>query len=322
MPIDVIIVGGYLGSGKSSLVNHILGSSDKSEIGVIVNDLAPVNVDADHVIQEAGFTVGIQDGCVCCSVGDRLCEAFEWMVAFRPRLKRILVEASGVGDPQRISYYVHGIRDLDLRAMVTVADASMLVERLHDKFVGSLVNQQIRVASLLVVNKIDLVPAERLSRVEAVLRGLNTDAPIVRARHGGVDAGALFSRPIISQGVKPRAFPAASDPGDAGAKFRTMVLRTRQRVDRTEFVQTLQRLTEFTERIKGVVVTSEKEMSQYLVQASRMDLRLTPAESSAVYKESVLVFILSGADADADARQKSIELALAGNDWRANVITS
>ncbi|MCA1386134.1 MULTISPECIES: GTP-binding protein [unclassified Bradyrhizobium] len=296
MSVDVIIIGGYLGSGKSSLVNHLLQAWGSKETGVIVNDLAPINIDAQHVISEAGLTLGIQDGCVCCSVTDRLGEAFDWMTAFRPRLKRILVEASGVGDPRRISYYSRGLRELSLSAMITVIDASSFVDRLNDRFVGKLVQRQIEAADRLILNKIDLVHASRVSKVEAILRELNQEAVVVRTRHSQVDASAIYLRdgiPILTR-LPSKVLPAASDAELSGTAFSTMVLRTKDLVDQLGMRESLSQLAKITERIKGVIVTSEEANNRYLVQVAAGDVQLSPANPLAAYPETVLVFVLSG----------------------------
>jgi G3E family GTPase len=309
--IDVIIVGGYLGSGKSSLVNHLLRSSNRKETGVIVNDLAPVNVDVEYVIQEAGLTLGIQDGCVCCSVTDRLGEAFDWMAAYRPPLKRILVEASGVGDPYRISYFSRGVRELNLCAMVTVVDASTIADRLYDKFVGNLVRQQIRAADRLIVNKVDLVPPAQLLEVEATLRELNGDAEVMHASYGEVDPAVIYARgtaPTLTQRARAMHF-AASDAETADTTFMTMVLRTKEPVNRQQIYQSLHQFAESTERIKGVVVTTDDDSASYLVQVAGGRVTLTPTNPSAVYRESVLVFVFCGNDRDAQ-KQISIMAAL------------
>ncbi|AMA59972.1 CobW family GTP-binding protein [Bradyrhizobium sp. CCGE-LA001] len=292
MTVDVIIIGGYLGSGKSSLVNHLLQTWDSKETGVIVNDLAPINVDAQHVIKKAGLTLGIQDGCVCCSVTDRLGEAFDWMTAFRPPLKRILVEASGVGDPRRISYYSQGMRELSLSAIITMIDASSFIDRLNDRFVGNLVQQQIEAADRLILNKIDLVPATRVSEVEAILGELNQEAVVVRAHHSKVDASAIGT-PILTRRPS-KILPAASGAELSGAAFSTMVLRTKDLVDQFGMRESLGQLAKIAERIKGVIVTSKETNNRYLVQVAGGDVELTPANPLAAYHETVLVFVLSG----------------------------
>lgn len=321
MAVDVIIVGGYLGSGKSSLVNHLLRTSAPKETGVIVNDLAPVNVDAQHVIQEAGLKIGIQDGCVCCSVTDRLGDAFDWMSAFRPRLKRIVVEASGVGDPYRISYYGRGMRDLRLSAMVTVVDASTVIERLDDKFVGNLVKRQIQAADRLILNKIDLVPIRRLSEVEAILREFNQEAIVVRARHSQVDASAIYLRdstPVLT--LRPsKMLPATGDAEVVDHAFSTLVLRTKESVDQLGMYESLTQLAEKTERIKGVIVTSEEANNRYLVQAAGRNVQLTRTDPSAAYYESVLVFVLSGDNTN--LQQQSIKAVLSKHArWTSSVV--
>lgn len=321
MSIDVVIVGGYLGSGKSSLINHLLSASDKAETGIIVNDLAPVNVDAEHVIRNSGITLGIQDGCVCCSVVDRLGDAFDRMTAFRPRLKRILVEASGVGDPYRISYYSRGIKDLNLRAIVTVVDATTFLERMDDRFVGSLVRRQVEAAGQLVINKTDAATSEQLSTVEETVRRINARASVVRARFGKIDAGDLYGRSSVRDlSRSPPPFPAADSADAALGEFKTMVLRTREPVDLTDVRAKLQSLAGKVERIKGVIVTTESGINQYLVQITGGDLQMTPADRPEAYRESALVFILKGDKDDVSCGQRLIERTFSGNGWQANTV--
>ncbi|WOH57687.1 GTP-binding protein [Bradyrhizobium sp. BWC-3-1] len=321
MTLDVIIIGGYLGSGKSSLVNHLLQTWDPKETGVIVNDLAPINVDAQHVIKGAGLTLGIQDGCVCCSVTDRLGEAFDWMAAFRPRLKRVLVEASGVGDPCRISYYSRGMRELSLNAMITVVDASTIIDRLNDKFVGNLVKRQIEAADRLILNKIDLAPASRLSKVGAILHELNPEVIIIRAHHSQVDASAIClpdGTPTLRRRPS-KMLPAASDAETADNAFSTMVLRTKDSVDQRGMRRSLTQLAKIAERIKGVIVTSEQANNSYLVQVASGDVQLMPANPLAAYHESVLVFVLSGDNTN--LQKETIEAALSRHArWTSSVI--
>ncbi|SFN92452.1 GTPase, G3E family [Bradyrhizobium sp. Rc3b] len=321
MTLDVIIIGGYLGSGKSSLVNHLLQTWDPKETGVIVNDLAPINVDAQHVIKGAGLMLGIQDGCVCCSVTDRLGEAFDWMVAFRPHLKRVLVEASGVGDPCRISYYSRGMRELSLKAMITVVDASTIIDRLNDKFVGNLVKRQIEAADGLILNKIDLVPASRLSHVDAILHELNPEVIIVRAHRSQVDASAICLRdgtPTLTRRPS-KVLPAASDAEIADNSFSTMVLRTKDLVDQPRIRRSLTHLAKIAERIKGVIVTSEQANNRYLVQIASGDVQLTPANPLDAYHESVLVVVLSGDNTN--LQRETIEAALSKHaHWTSSVI--
>lgn len=321
MSIEVTIVGGYLGSGKSSLVNHLLRSSRKSEIGVIINDLAPVNVDAEYVIGEAGLSLGIQDGCACCAITDRLGEAFERMSAFRPPLKRIIVEASGVGDPYRLSYYSRGIRGLDLGAVITVVDATTVAERLQDKYVERLVRRQIEAADYLVISKLDIAPAGCRAHVETLLRDINPDASTMYARHGVVDPGTVLQKPVMPVATRraPQAFPPAQDMGNASGgegEFSTMVLRTEMRLDAKKIFQSLQELACIAERIKGVVITADGADNQFLVQVAGGDVQITPAPSSSVYAGSVLVFVLSGNKAALNEYQTTIEHSLPRDVWR------
>lgn len=318
MTIETIIIGGYLGSGKSSLVNQMMALYSKDTTGLIINDLAPVNIDSEQVVQ-GGLQVGIQDGCICCAITSTLGDALDWMASSYPTLERIIVEASGVGVPGRIAFHAYGRPNLTVRSIVTVVDASNFGSRVDDKYVGQLVRDQVATADLIVVNKIDLATEPQLAHVESLIRSINPLLPMMRAYHAAVApeliAAKTHHRPISPKAL-PSNFKATEVVGSGPGGFKTLVMRRRKLVDGEKFRMSIGLLSAVAERIKGVVVTKEEPYSATLVQAVDGNVEFTPAALGASYGESVLVFILKGTDVEVRKQEALVKTQLTTDDWR------
>jgi len=102
-PIPVTVVGGFLGAGKTSLVNGILEQSEERRIAVLVNDFGALCVDASLVSARSARTISLANGCICCTLVDGLAQALLDVLQFDPPPDHLLVEASGVSDPRRIA---------------------------------------------------------------------------------------------------------------------------------------------------------------------------------------------------------------------------
>ncbi|MDG2426783.1 MAG: GTP-binding protein [Acidimicrobiales bacterium] len=158
--IPMVVLGGWLGAGKTTLVNRLLQVADGERIAVVVNDIGEVNLDAELIATRDGDTVELTNGCVCCSIGDSLAVTLRDLVLAerstgRP-LDRLVVEASGVAEPDRVAAYGDR-RRIRPDGIVVVVDATDVVQRANDSTYGPLVVRQVRVADLLVVTKTDLV---------------------------------------------------------------------------------------------------------------------------------------------------------------------
>ncbi|MWV41638.1 GTP-binding protein [Natrialba sp. INN-245] len=215
MAIPVTILCGELGAGKTTLLSGLLESSDR-EIGLVVNDVGAVNVDADLVEARTDLSTGeevlaLENGCICCSLSGDLSRSVIRLQRERT-FDHLVVEASGVGEPEPIArQFVRGPAAgvYDLESVVTVVDA----RRFHDRFVTSetdeipaiegpdetgtrpladLVLEQVEFCDLLVVNKCDLVSEAERDRVVALLETLQPGAEIVTTEYGDVDPDDLL----------------------------------------------------------------------------------------------------------------------------------
>lgn len=215
-PIPVTVLSGYLGSGKTTILNHVLNNRDGLRVAVIVNDLSEVNVDADLVRSGGGLSrteeklVEMSNGCICCTLREDLLKEVERLAA-EGRFDYILIESTGVGEPIPVAQtftYVDEKLGIDLSAicrldcMVTVVDANRfwhdyssgesLLERRQavddadTRDVVDLLISQIEFCDVLILNKCDLVEQEELNELEAVVRKLQPRARIIRAEHGNI----------------------------------------------------------------------------------------------------------------------------------------
>lgn len=192
MRIPVTVLTGYLGAGKTTVINHLLSLHQTPRFTVLVNDFGALDIDARLIADRGGDTITLSNGCACCSIGDDLSEALAAQLASPRPPERLIVEASGVAEPRRIARIVEAWPGLALDAIVTIADAGAIQARADDKFVGSLVRRQVEAADILVLNKADLLSvAPRAS----LLAWLGTQAPgAVRlaVERGAVDPLILF----------------------------------------------------------------------------------------------------------------------------------
>jgi len=193
-PVDipVSVIGGYLGSGKTTLVNQLLAAGTE-RIAVLVNDFGEVDIDAALIEQADGDTIALANGCICCSLVDGLAAALDTITNLDPAPDRLVIEASGVADPASVAAYGHG-PGFTLDAVVVLVDVETVRQRAVDRYVGDTVTSQLRSADIVVVNKVDLVGEAEVAEVMAWLDDRVDRALVVAAERAEVDPAVLFGR--------------------------------------------------------------------------------------------------------------------------------
>ncbi|MDO5569831.1 MAG: GTP-binding protein [Bacteroidales bacterium] len=217
--IPILLLTGYLGSGKTTLVNHILTNQKGIKFAVIVNDIGEVNIDAD-LIQKGGVVgkkdeslVALQNGCICCTLKMDLIEQINDIVKMK-NFDYIVIEASGICEPAPIAqtictipsmskeYTKNGIAKLD--CIATVVDALRLQsefacgkeltrKNIEEDDIENLIIQQIEFCNIILLNKASEVSAEELSRIKQILTALQPRAEIIECDYADVDLDKLIN---------------------------------------------------------------------------------------------------------------------------------
>ena len=191
--LPVTIVTGFLGSGKTTLVNHILANQPGLRTGVIVNDLSDVNIDSELIIAAEDSLVELSNGCICCSLNNNFMDAVFRILDRRHRLDYLVVETTGVADPLPVAltFLRTELRDrIRLDSIVTVADAENLA---LDRFDGSAIRNQLAYGDVILLNKCDLVRIERLAALEAAIAKVAARARTIRTTHCDVPLALILS---------------------------------------------------------------------------------------------------------------------------------
>jgi G3E family GTPase len=190
---SVIIVTGFLGAGKTTLVNRILTGDHGRRIAVIVNEFGEVGIDHHLLIASDQEVIQMNNGCICCSVrGDLLRSLFE-LTAHRARFDTVIIETTGLAEPAPVAQTLYAderIRsEFALEGVITVVDAKHLAAQLEESAEAC---EQIAFADLIVLNKTDLAAPEELDVIEQRIGSLNRVAKIHRTKNSELDLDIVF----------------------------------------------------------------------------------------------------------------------------------
>jgi G3E family GTPase len=193
--IPVTVLTGYLGAGKTTLLNRILTEDHGRKFAVIVNEFGEIGIDNDLVVGADEEVFEMNNGCICCTVRGDLIRIIEGLLKRRGKFDAILVETTGLADPAPVAqtFFV----DADVReaarldAVVTIADAKWLAERLKD---APEAKNQIAFADVIILNKTDLVGPDELDEVEARIRAINPYAKLHKTVNCAVPLDAVLGR--------------------------------------------------------------------------------------------------------------------------------
>ena len=191
-PIPVTIIGGYLGVGKTTLLNSLIRSEDRRRLAVLVNDFGSINIDAELIAEQAGGVVSLANGCICCSVGDDLGFALLDVADLDPAPDHIVIEASGIANPARVRGIISMLAKIRVEATVVLAETARLRERANDAQIGGLIGDQLAAADLLILNKIDLATASELGDTEQWLAANYPNTVLLQASHADLPAELIL----------------------------------------------------------------------------------------------------------------------------------
>lgn len=276
----MIVLGGYLGAGKTTLVNALLSNADGLRVTVLVNDFGEVNVDASLIRERGDDVIGLENGCVCCTIGGRLVETLIAIGERETRPDLLVIEASGVSDPMRIAQVGLLDKAFRLHGIVVAVDVDGIAQTLADPYVGDIARKQIASASTLVLTKTDLVDAQAMAQTSAQLDAIGSTKIRVIAENGVVPHTILFPDEALagtetSHGLlspKPiRAAARALPPG-----LRSFVWHPQGTVDRVRLKGVLMQYPHKLLRAKGFVPLSPDIMGEVHAVGSRVAFTRRP----------------------------------------------
>ena len=162
--IPLTVICGYLGSGKTTLINNILQST-KKPIGVLVNDFGELNIDEQLILNQDDLTIALTNGCVCCNLNDDLGASLEFMLD--QDIDAVLLESSGVALPVKMSNYGSTWPGYNLNQTITIVEGRTIKDLLSDKFVSKTVEAQITQSDLIYLNRFSPEDVELISKLNS-----------------------------------------------------------------------------------------------------------------------------------------------------------
>ncbi len=193
--IPVTVLTGYLGAGKTTLLNRILSENHGKRYAVVVNEFGEIGIDNDLIVESDEEIYEMNNGCVCCTVRGDLIRVVEGLMKRPGGFDGILVETTGLANPAPVAQTFFMDDDVKARAkldaVITVADAKHLLQRLED---APEAEEQIGFADVILLNKTDLVTPAELAEVESRIRSINSHAIVYRTERCAIPLDRVLDR--------------------------------------------------------------------------------------------------------------------------------
>jgi G3E family GTPase len=254
MPVPILLVTGFLGAGKTTVVNHLLAHAEGRRIAAVVNDFGAINIDAELIAGASDGVVSLANGCICCTLEGDLLRTLAALLRRDPRPEFIVIETSGIADPSDI---VRNLMDpliwqeAPLETVLCVLDAATPAARLND---DALLRSQVRAADVVAISKVDLVHEAARARLRDAVRALRPAAVMVDALNGEVPTVLLF--PLDADRVPEPREVAPRRP--AAERFETLSWISERPVSLPRLQQAIGRLAPKLARAKGLFETVQQ----------------------------------------------------------------
>lgn len=237
--VPVTVVTGFLGSGKTTLINYILKEQQGQKVAVIVNEFGEIGIDGQLMVSEdEEQLVEFNNGCLCCTVRGDLVRTLEDLQQ-RADLDAVLVETTGLADPAPVASTFIVADEIkskfNLDAFVTVVDAPNLQRNLTDSHEAQ---EQVAFADIILINKTDLISANELTKIEQQIRGLNPIAKIYHTEFSVVDLPLILGTGAFDLEAKLEVDPLFLDDleHEHDAAIGSFALTSEQPIDMNKFM--------------------------------------------------------------------------------------
>jgi G3E family GTPase len=270
-PVPILLVAGFLGAGKTTVVNHLLAHAEGRRIAAVVNDFGAINIDAELITGASDGVVSLSNGCICCSLEGDLIRTLAALLRRDPRPEFIVIETSGVADPGDIVRNLMDPmiwREAPLETALCVVAATTPVAMLADPLLRS----QLRAADVVALSKLDLAELAEIAAVRDAVRAVRPGAVVVDALLGEVPAALLFP-------ADPDRVPQPRDPGrrrPTADRFETLSWTSERLVSLPRLQQAISRLAPKLARAKGLFEAVEQPGRQLVLQFAGGRATLAP----------------------------------------------
>lgn len=250
--MDVLLVSGFLGAGKTTLIRHLLSSETETlgKVAIIVNEVGKMGIDGTLLEGQDVDLIEITSGCICCTIKTDFSKAVQ-EIYDRVSPDFLVVEATGVAQPGEILDILlePPLGEFSrLKNLVTVVDAEFFKAR---EFLGPFYDNQIRLADIIILNKVDLVGEGGLREIRALIKGMNPGAVILPTQYCEVDPSLLLKPSETDEGA--RISGSAHQDHDHLSGFQTFSYENAHPMDRGKLTEFLDSLPPSLFRLKGWV---------------------------------------------------------------------
>ncbi len=296
--LPLLVVGGFLGAGKTTLINHWLTGTGKPalRLAVLVNDFGAINIDATSIASRGGDVIALTNGCVCCSIGDDLSGALVRVLDADVPVDAIVVEASGVSDPWRIAQIALAEPQLSLAGVVVLVDASVAAQQSRDPLLADTLVRQLKSADLVVLNKTDLADDAAARMACDWVKEHAPSTPCIAAAAPMVPLVELLEdRPELP---RPKTSIAESAPGESthlhSNEFESWSTRPHHAFDMDALRERLGRMPAGVLRLKGFVRSDKGVRWELQFAGRRLSLRKAPSSDEDEDEVGVVAIGLHG----------------------------
>ena len=158
--LPVTIISGYLGAGKTTLVNNALRKANGLKLAILVNEFGNLAIDEDLIIAQDDNMISLAGGCICCSYGNDMLLSLKELTSLDNKPDHIILEASGVAIPSAIESSISLITECFTESIVSIIDCEQIQDQLNDKYIADTVISQIQSADIILANKADLIKSD------------------------------------------------------------------------------------------------------------------------------------------------------------------
>ena len=249
MRLPLTVISGYLGAGKTTLINRLLSGDHGLRLLVIVNDFGAINIDATLLASASDDTIALTNGCVCCTMGADLFMALGDALDRTPRPDHLVIEASGIADPAAIANAAIAEPEMSYAGIITLVDALNAPALLDDPLIAPQVGQQITAADMVLLSKTDTIDTDLSTRIT----GLGAQAPTLIPDS---DLAPL----LFGVTPLPRSRQAAPHPAYASWQH-----DSETRVSRAALGEALANRPDGLYRLKGFILTDDGPYETHVV---------------------------------------------------------